>query len=53
VRYGLSVVALLKQQWERYAVLNLGLVIPESLLRAKVETKKKLHSVIFNDRVAF
>jgi hypothetical protein len=43
----------MKEQWERYAVLNLGLVIPESLLRAKVESKKKLRDVIFNDRAVF
>jgi hypothetical protein len=32
----------MKGQWERYAVLNLGLVIPESFVRAKVESKRKL-----------
>jgi hypothetical protein len=46
-------VALMKEQWKRYAVLNLGLVIPESLLHAKVASKKKPRDVIFNDRVAF
>jgi hypothetical protein len=43
----------MKGQWERYAVLNLGLVIPESFVRAKVESKKKLRDVIFNDAPIF
>jgi hypothetical protein len=42
----------MKGQWERYAVLNLGLVIPESFVRAKVESKKKLRDVIFNDALS-
>jgi hypothetical protein len=43
----------MKEQWGRYAVLNFGLVIPESLQRAKVESKKKPRDVIFNDSVDF
>jgi hypothetical protein len=37
----------------KIAVLNLGLVIPESLPRPKVGSKRKLPDVIFNERGAF
>ena len=35
------------EQRERYAVLTPGLVIPESVLRAKMESEKQLRNGIF------
>ena len=40
-------VALMTEQRGRYAVLTPGLVIPESLLRAKMESEKQLRNGIF------
>jgi hypothetical protein len=40
-------VALMTEQRGRYAVLSPGSVIPESLLRAKVESAKQLRNGIF------
>jgi hypothetical protein len=44
---GLISVALIKEQLGRFVVLTPSLVIPDSLLRAKVESEKQLRNGIY------